>query len=153
MLNGSIEYALSSDVAYTNSEGKKDTGVFIALYAPSVSQMKHASLLKQLVMRAIGESNKNNTQKPDSNDSQKSAKGSEITGDDFLMVLMSSPSIDFLDAVNAFKALLCSGAGKIDGKEKLSDSIINAMSADDFEKMMGVYLEGFLLGSLIAKLK
>lgn len=155
MIKGEIEFTLSYPITYGH-KGKDEEGVSVSMFAPSVAQMKYAGKLKQFVMQAMQQS------KSSISDEQREAvrKNKEnsaededqITGDDFVMMLASS-EVDYNEAIAAFTELLCSGAGMIDGREKITSFLINKMMFQDLESMLGRYLEHFLLQSLIQKMK
>jgi hypothetical protein len=156
MIKGEIEYILSTPIKYghtdskTGGKGTDEEAISVILYAPSVNQMKHAGKLKQFVMQAMGQGSKASSEgKTTASNTEKEV---EVTGDDFVMMLTSS-DVDYVEAMESFNALLCSGAGKLEGKQNLTSLLIDKLAFNDLEGMLGKYLESFLLQSLIQKMK
>ena len=138
-----------------DGEKEEEEGLVIKLYAPSVSQMQYAGKLKQYVMQAMtqGENSASEADRKAAKEmTNEEKKEKKITGEDFVMMLTSS-NVDYIEAMNAFKNLLYTGAGKVEGKETLNKYLIDQLLFEDLENMLGKYLESFLLQSLIQKMK
>lgn len=141
-----FDYPLTTGIDYAKG-GEQVEGVFIKLIPPSSKQLTHCAMLKQSFIRAITE------QAKDAAESDKSESDVEISGQDIIYLLYGSASVDMgkilLSAIELFK----SGVALIDGEVKLTKPLLDEMSNDDLEGMLGEYLANFILKSVLSMKK
>lgn len=142
-----VDFPLTKEFDYSH-KGDTVSATFIKLTAPSAKQLKHCTELKQAFYRAMHEMQKDN---PDKGEVEKTGD-EKLTGTEIIQMLFVSESVNMSSVlVNAIE-LLSSGVAMIDGEEKLTKPLIQEMSMDDLEGMLGVYLENFILRSLLTEL-
>ncbi len=139
-----IDFPLSTKIAYAK-DGEEIKGSFIKLTPPSSKQLTQCALLKQSFIRAITEQAKNNPDAADAPDD-----GKKISGEDIIYLLYGSESVDMgkilLSAIELFK----SGVAHIEGEVKLTKPLLDEMSNDDLEGMLGEYLANFIHKSVLS---
>ena len=142
-----IDFPLSTKIPYAK-EGEEVQGSFIKLTPPSSKQLTQCAFLKQSFIRAVTEQAKAN---PDA--ANESDDGKKITGQDIIYLLYGSESVDMgkllLSAIELFK----SGVAQIEGEVKLTKPLLDEMSNDDLEGMLGEYMANFILKSVLSKKK
>lgn len=138
-----VIYTLINPIEYA-WKGEKTEGSFITLTAPTFKMITKAAPIKQAFMSAITEFQKNVSVEADPS----SSDGSNVTAKQIMQILYSS-SINvnslFLNAQELFK----SGLAMLDGQQSLTVPLMEKMSVDDFEGLLGEYIANFILPSLI----
>lgn len=133
---------LKTPISYAH-KGEMVEGSFVELSAPNFKQIEHFLPVKQAFISAVTSI---------SSDSVKSDKDQsdeiKVTGSQVLALMMQS-STDmtkvYLHCVELFK----SGAAMIDGEQKLTQPLIDAMPLDDFDNLVGEYIANFIAASLM----
>lgn len=142
-----FDFPLSTKIPYAK-DGEEVKGSFIKFTAPSSKQLTQCSMLKQSFIRAVTEQAKNN---PDA--ANEADDGKKIKGEDIIYLLYGSESVDMgkilLSAIELFK----SGVAMIEGEAKLTKPLLDEISNDDLEGMLGEYLANFILRSVLNKKK
>jgi len=143
-----IEFNLSSPVKY-HAGGKIEESYTLILKAPSNRVGRQCNQLKQGFMRALkGLADSSGDVKVHNGD----AKKQEITAEEIIEVLQMS-EIDYSDYVETFKSLLTNKMAMVSNDIALNGVMFDELSIDDTDKMLGEYLESFLLVSQLKKLK
>lgn len=146
-----ITYTLSDSIEY-QCEGQNTEGMSLELTAPSVRHRKKAAKLKQGLMRSLGDTQQasNESDVKASVDAIKEGGNTsyEAKAHELLVVLQMSSSVKYEDYLEIFVDLLTEGICKMDGKEPMTKDIINKISFEDIEKILGEYLENFIVGSI-----
>ena len=136
-------YELKSPFEYAHKGESIEAG-FITLFAPTFKQIDKVAPIKQAFTAAISEV----TESVDTNQ-EVSDEESTVTGPQ-VMQLMYRWSGDmttvFLHAEQLFK----SGAALVDGETKLTSPLMEKMTLDDFEGVVGDYIANFIAPSLMA---
>jgi len=154
-----ILFELTSPFDYTvKGKGEKRTASFITLTAPTMKQHRSASRLKQSVMTLVRKDSLENEKtsslktidpKEDSKEEseEESDEDSDITADLILTLLFCSNSIDINVVFDQAKALFIEGVALIDGEknQKFNVHLIDQMSIDDFQNLVGEYIANFIL--------
>lgn len=144
-----FDFPLSTKIAYASvKEGEEVKGSFIKLTPPSSKQLTQCAFLKQSFIRAVTEQSRNNPDAKEDKDSE-----AKISGQDIIYLLYGSESVDMakilLSAIELFK----SGVAMIDGETKVTKPILEEISNDDLEGMLGEYLANFTLRSVLNQKK
>lgn len=126
-------------------KGEHVEAQFIRLHAPTSRNRKECSLLKQAFFRAIKDA-------PDAPNGRAQADDQKVEGDDVMMLISMSQNVDLDAVLEAARKLFTSGVAQVDGEEKLTAHLIDQMSLEDLEKMVGDYLAFFTLRSALQKL-
>jgi len=145
-LKTEIEFVLSKPVPYAHG-GEQVEATSVVLIAPSQKQLQHTAILKQGFFQAI------NSVSESSNATSQPEKQEEMTGEDLLSMMYMAKDVDMTQILLAARELFKSGVAKLDGVQDLNLPLIEKISADDFEKMVGEYLINFILASALKKLK
>jgi len=142
-----IDFPLTTKIKYAK-EGEEVKGTFIKLIPPSSKQLVQCALLKQSFIRAVTEQAKNNPDAGDSNESD-----SKISGQDIIYLLYGSESVDMGKILLSARELFNSGVAMVEGVVNLTKPLLDEMSNDDLEGMLGEYLANFILKSVLSKKK
>lgn len=120
----------------------------LIMTAPSVSMMRYAMPLKQGLLSSMVKLNKqiNAEQSKD----QGGENQGELTGEAVLSILYMS-DLDINKYTETFKDLCAEGAVKLKNGDKMQSHLIDKMSAEDFESLLGEYVANFIIGSLLSR--
>ena len=142
-----FDFPLTKKIPYAK-DGEQVKGSFIKLTPPSSKQLTQCAFLKQSFIRAVTEQARNNPVAEKEADD-----GVRIKGQDIIYLLYGSESVDMakilLSAIELFK----SGVATVEGEVKLTKPLLEEMSNDDLEGMLGEYLANFILRSVLSKKK
>ena len=136
-MKGSFDFQLSEPIKY-QSKGANEESKNITLYAPSVKSRKHCAKIRQLFFRSVQSLQKNNTQ------SQSTSNEGEIKGKEIVMMFLSS-DIDMNEIYESFEQILINGHCKINNEQSIVKSHFDQFDLDDIDKILGEYMELFLL--------
>jgi hypothetical protein len=139
-LEHGLEYALKGD-----SEDAK----FITLKAPTAKNISDCSLLKKLFTNAALALNKHN-EKSEKQTAEKT-DDAETSGSDVMELIYAFGNSEDIEkgmiaAKNIFK-----NCGYVDGEVQLTMPLIDKISAEDFESMVGEYISNFTAASMLGK--
>lgn len=141
-----ITYTLQTPIKYAH-KGEQEEGSFVILKAPTSRNMKECADLKQAFFRALP--------KPGSsgeNDSTVDTEDEGIPGDAIMAMIMVSNDVELATVLATGRELLTSGVALVEGEEKLTKPLLDSMSADDLEGMIGEYMGNFILASALQRL-
>lgn len=140
-----FNFELSTPVKYDKS-GEKIDGTFITLFAPSYKQMDKCVPLKQAFYRAMSDISDGGEEQSESTESTEELKPSS------LIAIMYQSSVDMVKIlIHGVELFNSPDIAKIDGDVKLTKPIIESMSQDDLELMLGSYMVNFILASALSK--
>jgi len=142
----SIVFELTEKFEYA-SKGDMVQASFIELAPPTSKNMTECAALKQAFYRALPEGDDDN-----SNENPGADEKIAITGSEVIALILRSKDVELitvlLHAHELFKSV-----GLVEGEEKLTKPLIDKISPDDFENMVGEYLINFILASTLQKMK
>lgn len=138
-----IEFPLTTNFTYATRGGETTEARFIQLTAPTSKNSRECAALKQAFFRSV----------PDSTDSDPDPDSVDLSGHDVIMTIAMSPDVDLPDVIDVGRKLFSSGVAKVDGEVKLTNHLIDRMSQDDLEAMLGEYMVGFTLASSLARMR
>lgn len=142
-----VIYQLKTPLNY-HSRGEEVEASFITLFAPSYKHMDKTVPLKQAFYRAAA-AIEGETVEQESTDTDTPDNDAGLTPDIAVAMLYQSNEDMvkiFLYAAELFKA---PGIAKVEGSEKMTGAIIEKLSQDDLENMLGTYLVNFILASVL----
>ena len=142
-----IIYELKTPFDYA-LKGEKVDASFISITAPSFKQIDKVAPIKQLFTEAISVVMKAETE---DEAEQEQADGDEkegMTGAQCIQVLYRS-SVDVTKVFLYAEQLFKSGVALIDGETKLTTPLMEKMSLQDFEGLVGAYIANFIVPSLM----
>lgn len=142
-----FEYTLRQPFDYAH-KGEQYTASTLLCKCPTSKQIDKCAKLKQAFFRAVSETSDNVS------DSQHGTGSGnvDIKPRDVLDAICQS-SIDFSDVMSTGISLLSSGIVLVDGQEKLTRGLIDRMSLDDIESVIGEYYVNFIVASALQNLK
>jgi hypothetical protein len=124
--------------------GENELHSEIVFESPTSKNMREVSQLKQSFSRALMEVQERNAGKTVS-ETDKTAE--DITGEDLMqMAAISSEPLEHLLEIG--HKLLVSGVGKVAG-QKFSSTMMQDVSCDELERMVGEYCRVFILRSFL----
>jgi hypothetical protein len=142
-----FQYSLKRSFSYSH-KGDTVDAKFITLTAPTSRTAKECSALKQAFFRAMSE------QQTVTSSGEATNTDLEIEGGDVMALLAMSTEVDLPDVLDVGKKLFQQpGIALVDGEAKLGGTLIDRMSLDDFEDMLGEYMVNFILASSLTRLK
>lgn len=146
-----ITYKLEDPFPYA-FEGDMREAEFIELSAPTSKNRDECAAMKESFFVALPEPSPEMIAAAAAND--KNSSDSEMTGEEILAMLSMSPDVELAEVLRLGTRLLIKGKkAKVDGEELLTNTLLELMSYDDLEAMIGEYLVGFILRSALGKRK
>jgi len=143
-----FDFHLTGPLRYAYQGDQVDAS-FVRFFAPSSKVSRECAALKQAFMRAVPKNQDDagaGAETPD--------KEPQISGSDVITVLAMSPDVDLPDLLDVGRRLfLAPGVAMVDGETKLTKNLLDNLSQDDFESMVGDYMANFTLASQFAKMK
>lgn len=148
-MKSEFQFQLSTPVKY-HAKGEEIEGSFITLKAPSYKQMDKCVPLKQAFYRVAAAASAaaeddTSPQEPTDSDSP-----SELDSDTLISMFYQS-SEDMVKIILHGVELFKSGIAQIDGSHDMKAHMIEQMSQDDLEQMIGCYMINFILASALNK--
>jgi hypothetical protein len=141
-----FQYILQTKFSYAN-KGETVQAEFITLSAPTSRTTRECAALKQAFFRATNDQETTTT-------TRESDADLDIDGSDVMALLAISSSVDLPDVMDIGKKLFqMPGIALVDGETKLGSTLIDRMSVDDFESMLGEYFVNFILAFSLRKMK
>lgn len=137
-----IDFPLTTKISYA-FEGEEVEGSFVKLTPPSAKQLSHCAFLKQSFIRACAEQQRNNPGQ------KEPASDEKVSGQDIIYMLYGSSSTDMAKVLISGIELFKTGVAMIDGETKMTKPLLDKMSNDDLEGMLGEYLANFILQSVL----
>lgn len=142
-----FNYPLETPFQYAKG-GQMTDAEFITCTAPTSKMMRVCAELRQAFFRAAA-SNADDSESRDPSEADIDA----IQGSEVLIAIANSTVVELADVMENAKKLLSSGVAMIDGEVKLTGTIIDKMSIDDFDELAGQYLVNFIVASSLRKVK
>ena len=125
-------------------EGELVEGTFIQLNPPTSRNMTECAFQKQAFYRSIPK----NVEAPDEN-----ASDDPVTGEMIMQLILMSDTVDLGPVLISGRELLTSGVALVEGETKLTKPLMNDISQNDLEKLVGEYMANFILASELQKAK
>lgn len=150
-MQSQITVNLTKSIAY-DIKGDVEQAKFITLDAPTARNITDCSHLKKLFTNAALAANEHNKDAKVSNGKEGSdGNSSDVSGADVMELVYTFGNSDdieksFIAAKNIFK-----NCGLLDGEIALTMPLIDKISADDFELMVGEYIANFTAASMLGK--
>lgn len=149
-----IEFKLETPINYADQNaGCHVDALHLTLCAPTVSMIKQTSIIKNIFFKGMNQ-NKSEITEKESEEIKRSGQIPEINAEMIEYLVSSNPNLDAI--INAFKELCVAvkgGVVKMPDGSKITPYLLDEMSTTDFEKMMGVYIQNFIVGSLLNRMK
>lgn len=143
-----VEYELKSGELEYGRGGDLTSSGFITLTAPTSKNLVECAQLKQAFFRAL------NSQRGESEAEKKEDDPDvEINGELVMNMIAMSSDTELAEVLLTAKKLLTSGVAKVGGEEKLTVPLIDQLSLEDLEGLVGTYLVNFILASVLETLK
>lgn len=130
-------------------KGERVDAQYVLCTAPTSKHRKECAFLKQAFWRSLKDAPEGDE---DSKTGAATPKKDKIEPEDVLILLAMSGNVDFGEALEVARRLLTGGVALVDGEEKLNGPLIDRLSNDDFERLIGEYLAFFPLRSSLRKL-
>ena len=141
-----FDYPLRSPFTYPH-QGNQVEASFIRLTAPTSRNSRECATLKQAFWRSADRDTSSNAE------TQNEAEV-DIKGQDVIVMLSMSRDVDLADVMDVARHLFTKGkVAKVDGEMSLTIPLIDEMSQDDVEAMLGDYLVNITLASSLALMK
>ncbi len=144
-----ITFKLTKGVKYGN-KGNEVEGTFIKLLPPTAKQLKQCVPLKQAFCRAVAYvEDKVSDEKLDNIKDDGVKK--KVDGNSIMSAIYMS-DVDMYEVFLHAKELFNSNIALMEGEVKMTKPMLEDMSNDDFENMIGEYMANFIVASLLTEL-
>jgi len=141
-----FQYVLKTPFSYAH-KGETINAKFVVLKAPTSRTTDECAALKQAFFRAMSDTE-------GSGGSGEADPDMKIEGSDVMAMLAMAKNVDLPEVMNVAKKLFQqSGIALIDGETKFGNELMNRMSVDDLEDMIGDYMVNFILASSLKRLR
>lgn len=149
-----LDFYLDTPISYAYEGDRKETSMF-RLFAPNSKVSRECAALKQAFSRAsVPTAVQQEAAIRAKAEGRVKDDGSDPDAEEVILLLAQSSTVDLPDVLEVARRLFLSpGIVKIDGSEKLTAHVLDSVSQDDFERMLGEYLVGFTLASLFLKMR
>lgn len=137
-----IIYELKKPFSYS-AGGDTHESRFIELKEPTRKDLANFTPIQQAFMKAIKEL-QNDTAKVEEAESQE--KDGAITSE-AVIYLMSQSEVDMVKVSLFAEQLFKNGSALIDGETSLTSPLMNKMSMDDWNGLVGTYIANFITPS------
>lgn len=137
-----IDFHLTTTFNYSH-KGESTEATFIRLTAPTSRHSRECAALKQAFFRAV----------PRNEDAEQPDDLADPEGQDVITMIAMSDRVELPDVLDVARKLFTNGVAMIDGETKLTNPLIDRMSQDDWEAMIGEYMVGFTLASSLRVMK
>lgn len=144
-----VTFVLGSPISYS-LKGHQETARTIELRPPAARHSRECAALKQAFFRAVKDQEDSTGAAEAEVDLASPDERKKNGGAGIISVLAMSSSVSLPDTLDVAKKLLTNGVAFVDGEVKLTAHLIDAMSQDDFERLVGDYLANFTLASAFA---
>ena len=142
-----IDFNLTTPISYAY-KGEMQEGGFITLNAPTSKNMKECAELKQAFFRALPKNQGAVQAEP-----TKDEEDAELTGDAIMGLISMSDNVELSVVLATARELFSSGLAMVEGETKVTKPILDSLTLDDLECMVGEYLAVFILASALKKMK
>lgn len=138
ILTNGLEYAYKGDT---------EIAKFVNLKAPTAKNIVDCGFLKRLFTNAAYKASELNKGEEPSN--KKDSQAQDISGSDIVELIYAFGDAEdiekaFVAAKNIFK-----NCGVLDGEVGLTAPLVDSLSVDDFEMMVGEYIANFTAASML----
>lgn len=147
-MNTEFNFELTKPIKY-HAGGEEVEGAFITLTAPAYKQMDKCVPLKQAFYRAAAAI---------ADDSEETVSETNASPDDSVMTPEGLLSLFYQSNEDMVKIILYGvelfkspGIAKMEGSVNITHKMIEEMSQDDLERMLGQYMVNFILASALSK--
>lgn len=139
-LKESFEYALN---------GNNEKATFITLTAPNFKQIDKVTPIKQAFTRVAVKSAKEAVRESTPRPSKEGeVEESKITGSEIIAMMYAS-DVEMKSILLYAEQLFKSGVALVDGETNLTTPLMEKMTLDDFEGLLGDYMSNFIAPSLM----
>lgn len=138
-----LEFHLEEPLEYAH-DGDPATTEEITLKAPKTRQRKTVGKLKQYFFRALPKDQTDDDEKKQDQPQDEV----EIKGDEIIFLIAQS-DVDYTDFIEQGRKLMLSGTAEVAPGVPLTDVLIDRMSIDDVDRMIGEYVATFIVRSAL----
>ena len=137
-------YELKTAFSYA-FKGESVDASFISLTAPTFKHIDKVAPIKQAFTLAISEISSGSNVDTEDKEAEEEKK---ITGGECMQIFYRS-TVDITKVMLHAEQLFKSGVAMVDGEVKLTTPLMEKMSLDDFEGLVGAYVANFIMPSLM----
>lgn len=138
-----VRYHLKNSLKYA-VKGDHLSAEFVEMRPPTYRQIDKVAPLKQALMSAILDVRDNKTD----DDGAKKGNEEKIDGATYILLLYQGKG-DIARIMSNARNLILSGVFLVDGETSITQPILDDISVDDFEGLLGEYIVNFLAPSLM----
>lgn len=142
-----FEYELKRKFQYA-LKGEQTEASFITLKAPTSANLKECAFLKQAFFRSLPTDAEEKAQAL-----KDEVKDETVNGEEIMLLISMSQNVELISVLVTARELFASNVAFVDGETKVTKPILDSISQDDLEAMVGAYMANFILASSIAQMK
>ncbi len=147
-MNTECHFELSRPLKY-HSGGEEVEGTFITLAPPTYKQMDKCVPLKQAFYRAASSITDDAVEA--GTETNKSSDDTQLTPDGLISLFYQSDEDMVKIVLYGVELFKSPGIAMVDGAANITQLLIEQMSQDDLENMLGRYMVNFILASALNK--
>lgn len=141
--SNSYRFKLNDPLSYATKSGDQETALWIELRPPTTRNRRECAALKQAFFRAASEQDGSDDESRDGESAEKP------TGIGVITIMAMSTKVELPEVMEVAAKLFSSGVAQVEGETKLTAKLIESLSQEDFERMIGEYLVNFTLASAL----
>lgn len=154
-MESSARYVLQGALKYAASTGDMNEAEFIEMNAPTGRHARPVAFLRQAIVRAINENSQAEAAAavespepaPTPDVGEEPSVSGIVDGLDIINVMARS-SVDLGDVYKVARDLfVLKGVLRVDGEVQMTATLLDNMTAQDFEMIVGSYIANFTLPS------
>ena len=151
-----LDYRLSQPVPYAD-QGETVEGEVLVCTAPKGKNRKDVTKLKQMFFRSLPDQDSASIEKAQAAKELKEEEASEedisINGNEILFIVMQSAKVEYDDFIELGRKVLSSGCCSIDGVKEVNSTIIDRLSVEELENVVGEYVAFFIVSSAMKSMQ
>lgn len=152
-------YALLGELKYATHDGEMNEAQFIEMNAPTGRHSRYVAALRQAIVKAIVEEGRvsaaldseevrQGPPAPEKEPAEDEDEQVEIADGIEIVNILARSSVSLADTYKIARELfLQKGILKVDGDVQMTQMLIDKMTAQDFERLVGSYIANFTLPS------
>ena len=153
MILDEFEFELSNKIKYQSPRGEEESNILL-LKPPLPKHERTVTKLQQKFARVVAESARKNREYESRNQSTKEKDQNVPASEDKkspapseVIIVLQQSDIDFYDFKEDFYGMISNGLCFIGDNVKATKDLLNKMSFDDKDKLLGEYFVNFMMPS------
>ena len=153
-----LEYKLSQPVEYAD-QGEQVEGDVLVCTAPKGKNRKDATRIKQMFFRAMPSLDEFSDEQKEAAEQRKAESDNsessdvEIDGGEVLFMIMQSTKVEYDEFIELGRKMISSGLCKVDGIKEVNSTVLDRLSVEELENLIGDYVAFFIVSSAMKSMQ